>query len=80
MTKPLVFEGNELELNYSTSAAGSIIVEVLGHNGALIKKSNVIWGDEISKTVITGLGQLNGIPVQLRFIMKDADIYSIKFK
>ena len=80
MTKPLVFEGNELELNYSTSAAGSIIVEVLGLNGALIKKSNVIWGDEISKTVITGLGQLNGNPVQLRFIMKDAYIYSIKFK
>ena len=33
VTKPIVFEGSELEINYSTSAVGSVQVEIQDHQG-----------------------------------------------
>jgi hypothetical protein len=55
-TKPFVFEGTELELNYSTSVAGSIRVEVLEADGKPIPGFRAedcyeIFGDEIQRTV-----------------------------
>ena len=37
MTKPLVFDGRELELNFSTSAAGSIRVELQSSDGTPVE-------------------------------------------
>ena len=87
-TKPLVFDGGELELNYSTSAAGSVRVEVQDDEGRAISgfaldECPEMFGDEIGGRVDWGesadLGTLAGRPVRLRFELKDADVYAFKF-
>ncbi len=89
VTKPFVFSGNKLFLNFSTSAAGFVKVEILDSNGDTIEgfdleNSAEIIGNEIEKEVTWNgtpdLSKLNGKHVRLRFIMKDADLYSFRFK
>ncbi|HLT34237.1 MAG TPA: hypothetical protein VKZ98_10640, partial [Aquaticitalea sp.] len=88
LTKPLIFTGNELELNYSTSAAGSVKVEILNVDGQVIegfseKECQEIIGNEIKRIVSweggKDLSQLQGQSIKLKFIIKDADLYSFKF-
>tara|TARA_R110000764_G_scaffold88923_1_gene170180 strand:- start:5439 stop:6881 length:1443 start_codon:yes stop_codon:yes gene_type:complete len=88
ITKPFTFTGTELEINYSTSAAGVIRFEIQDENGTPIpgytmEDGQEIIGNEISRTVQwTGnknLDKLVSKPVRLRIYMKDADLYSIKF-
>ena len=108
VTKPLIFEGGNLVLNYSTSAAGSIRVEIQDAKGNpllgfSLLESPLIYGDEIEHTVgwkrmhpdfsvypeyeqgfrrssERPLARLAGKTVRLRFVMKDADLYSIQFR
>ena len=89
VTKPFTFTGSDLFINYSTSAAGSLLIELLDENNNSISsfsKSDCpeIIGDEIDRKVTwknnPDLQSLNGKPVRLRFIMKDADLYSFIFK
>lgn len=89
ITKPIRFIGDKLFINFSTSAAGFIKVEILDLDGNKIKgfeleNSTEIIGNEIEKAVSwngnPNLKDLNGKPVRLRFVMKDADLYSIRFK
>ena len=89
VTRPLVFEGGELELNYSTSAVGSVRVEVQdlqGHAlpGYGLDECPEIFGDEIEGVARwTGGPDLSGLagrPVRLRFALKDADIYAFRFR
>lgn len=56
VTKPIIFEGRELELNYSTSVAGFIRVEVIDADGKpmpgyRLEECHEIYGDEIARTV-----------------------------
>ena len=85
-TKPLRFAGKQLVINYSTSAAGSIGVEIQNDAGALLpsftrEDFDEIVGDEIARVVswkgAKDVGALAGTPIRLRFVMKDADLYSI---
>ena len=121
VTSPLTFDGRYLELNYATSAAGSIRVEVQDESGRPIpgyalEESPYVVGNEIARLVgwdsravrdplpETGapmeamrgdgevaykegpvlreapsdLGRLAGTPVRLRFVLKDADIFSLR--
>jgi hypothetical protein len=89
VTRLFTFSGRELVLNYSTSAAGSIRVEIQGPSGKLIpgyglEDSTEIIGDEIERVVAWKKGadvsSLAGQPVRLRFAMKDADLYSLRFR
>ena len=89
VTKTLDFTGNKLELNYSTSAAGRIKVEMLDESGTPIEGYGIddcdgLIGDEISGHVSwngsTDLSKISGRPVRVRFVMNDADIYSLRFK
>lgn len=89
ITKAFRFTGDKLLLNFSTSAAGFIKIEILDHEGNPLegfelKNASEIIGNEIEKVVIWSgdpdLKKLNGVPVRLRFVMKDADLYSIRFK
>ncbi|MCK5457384.1 MAG: hypothetical protein KAI45_09690 [Melioribacteraceae bacterium] len=89
ISKPFYFDGNNLVINFSTSAAGSIKVEILDVDGEPIEgfefeNSNELIGNEIEKVVTwkgnTNLNQLSNNPIRLRFQMKDADLYSIRFK
>lgn len=88
VTRPLTFEGSNLVINYSTSAAGSIRVEVIDANdqpvpGFALDECPEIYGDEIEKVVEWGersdLSQLAGQAIRLRFVLKDADLYSLRF-
>ena len=89
LTKPFVFQGNALKINYSTSAAGGIRVEILDQSGAPVPGFSFdecaeIVGDEIEQTVAWKNGGdvqvLAGKPIRLRFVLKDADLYSLKFE
>ncbi len=83
LTKPLRFAGNELELNLSTSAAGSVRVEILDGQGKVLAKSLPMIGDFIEESVTWeedfDLATLADKSVQIRFSLKDADIYSFRF-
>lgn len=88
-TKPLIFAGGSLAINYSTSAAGSVWVEIQDAEGKPLtgftrEDADEIIGDEIERTVTwkdnADLSALAGKPIRLRFIMKDADLYAIRFK
>jgi hypothetical protein len=55
-TRPFIVEGDELELNYSSSVAGSVRVEVQDANGKPIpgfrlKDCDEIFGDELDRVV-----------------------------
>jgi len=88
VTRPLIFKGNRLVLNYSTSAVGRIRVEMQDPEGTPIPgfeeiSCDEIYGDEIIRIVswkkIPDVSALSGKPVRLRFILKDADLYSFHF-
>ena len=78
-----------LVINYSTSAAGSLQVEIQDSGGNPIPGFSIsdcpeIIGDEIERTVSwkegNDLSRIAGKPFRLRFVMKDADLYSLRFK
>ena len=89
LTKSLIFAGSELILNYSTSAAGSLQIEIQEPNGAPVSGFRLddcpaITGDEIERPVKWkgngDLEALSGKPVRLRFVMTECDLYSFRFK
>jgi hypothetical protein len=88
ITKPLKFTGDRLDLNFSTSAAGDIRVEIQDADGKpfpgfTLDDSAEIFGDEIDRTVQwksgSDVSSLSGKTVRLRFVLKDADLYALKF-
>ncbi|MYB49515.1 MAG: hypothetical protein F4X72_09690 [Dehalococcoidia bacterium] len=88
-TRPFTFSGKQLEINYSTSAAGSIRVELQDAEGRPVpghglNECRELVGDEIARSVAWERGcsvsDLAGRPVRLRFVMKDADLYSLRFQ
>ena len=89
ITKPLRFTGNELMLNFSSSAAGGIQVEIQDETGKALPGFSlddcpVIFGDTIERVVNwkngSDVSALEGKPVRLRFVLKDADLFSFRFK
>jgi hypothetical protein len=90
ITQPFIFAGNVLEINYRTSAAGSVRVELQEADGKPIPGHTLddcpdIIGDEIDRNVAwkksgDDARRLVGETVRLRFAMRDADLYSLRFK
>jgi len=77
-----------LFMNCSTSAAGSIRCELQDETGSPIPgytldESDEILGDGIRQAMSwqggSELKQFSGKPIRLRFVMVDADLYSIQF-
>ncbi len=88
-TKLLTFGGSKLVVNFSTSAAGYIIVELLDNQGKVLHGYSAddcipLTGNEISRVVDwkkgADLSALQNTPVRLRIIMKDADLFSFRFE
>ncbi len=87
ITKQLLFAGTKLELNYATSAAGSVRVELQDNNGNILSGYSLedcteLTGNKISQTVSWSgedLGRHSGTPIRIRFALKDADLYSFRF-
>jgi hypothetical protein len=88
ITKPLVFAGRELALNFSTSAAGGVKVGFEDADGKAVpgfglEDCVMQIGNELDRKVTWKSGSdvsaLAGKELRLRFSMQDADIYSFQF-
>jgi len=88
LTRPLRFAGARLTINFATSAAGSIRVEMQDAAGqplpgyALADSIETI-GNEIERAVRWTSGAdvaaLAGRTVRLRFVMRDAKLFAMRF-
>jgi hypothetical protein len=88
ITKPVTLSGQPLKLNFATSAAGGVRVEIQDVDGqpisgfALADCKEVI-GNEIARPVrwknSDDIATLAGKSVRLRFELKDADLYAMEF-
>lgn len=88
VTRPLIFAGKALSLNYSTSAAGTIRVKLQSEQGTPLpgfelERCDELFGDTLGRNVRwkgnADVGALAGRTVRLRILAADADIYSLKF-
>jgi len=89
LTKPITFSGKELEINFATSAAGSVRLEITDEAGKPIEGYSLgdcpeIIGDQIERLVSwkggSDVSKLAGKVIRLKFAMKDADLYSLRFR
>ena len=90
VTQPIRFDGQRLSLNLSTSAAGSVRVEIQTPGGKAVPghslaESHPLYGDSLDlKAAWTGkdadVGELAGKSVRLRFRVEDADVFSYRFE
>ena len=92
LTKPLLFQSakqTRLWLNFSTSAAGSIQVELQDASGTVIPGFSLddsipLIGDRIAGAARwkdkRSLEDLDGKPVKVRFRLKDANLFSLQFR
>lgn len=87
LTKPLRFTGEQLRVNFSTSAAGSVRVEIQDAAGRplpgfTLADSEELVGDSIDQPVRWSDAQVERLAnrtVRLRFVMSDADLYAFQF-
>ncbi len=83
VTKPLVFTGSEMLVNFSTSARGRMFVTLRAESGSELR-SVELFGDKVDRIVDFENGgnvaDLAGMPVTVEFAMFDADLYSFRFR
>jgi hypothetical protein len=88
LTRPLTFSGRELLINFSTSAAGGLQVEIQDAAGKpfpgfALADCPPVFGDAIERQVTwrswSNVSRLAGRPVRLRFALRDADLYAFRF-
>ncbi len=88
LTRPMVFSGDQLEINYATSAIGTIRIELCDEDGVpypgfSFADSEILFGNEIAAHYqwnnSTDVSSLAGKPVRLRVRLHDADLYSFQF-
>lgn len=89
LSRPLIYAGDELVVNYSTSAAGNLRVELQDADGTplpgfSLNDCPLIVGDAIEEIVQwkggPDLGAWAGKPVRLRLVMVECDLYSFRFR
>ncbi|MCA9117238.1 MAG: hypothetical protein KDA79_19345, partial [Planctomycetaceae bacterium] len=82
-TRQITFKGRQLQINYATSAAGSVKVEIQHPDGRPVRgfslaDSAEMYGDSINHVVTwqsgSDVSQLAGMPVRVRFVLSDADL------
>lgn len=87
VTRPVLVEGQYLYLNYATSAAGSVRVEIQDEGGTPLEgfrldDMELLYGDELDARAVwksgADLRQWNGIPIRICFVLDDADLFSIR--
>jgi len=89
ITKPIRFDSGNLQLNCETSGAGGVQVEIQEVDGKPIDgyalaECPPIFCDRLAQVVRWNrpggdVRPLVGKPVRLRFVLKDADLYSFHF-
>ena len=89
VTHPLAFEGGRLVLNFSSSIAGDIRVEIQDPNGYSLEGFGIddcdaLYGDDLERTVSwngnSDVSSVSAHQVRLRIAIRDADLYSLQFK
>jgi hypothetical protein len=89
VTKVFTFSGKELVFNFSTSAAGMVGVEIQFPDGTPIPNYGLsdctpLVGDRIEGVAKwhhgRDVGNLSGKPVRLRYVLQDADLFSMRFR
>jgi len=89
VTKPIVFSGRTLSLNFATTAAGSIWVQLEDAAGRPLpgftrNEADEIFGDKLDRTVTwqnrSDVSSLAGQPIRIRLALREADLYSLKFQ
>ncbi len=80
-TKPLQYKGQKLLLNYVVRTGGKLTIEALNPAGEVIGKSQSLTGDVVDAPVVWEQDpKFNEGIVQLRFEIKDADVFSLRFE
>jgi hypothetical protein len=88
ITKPLVFSGKSLLVNFATSVLGGIRIEIQTGNGRPIEGYTLadavqLVGNSIARPARwkggSDVSRLNGTEVRLRFVMNEADLYALRF-
>jgi photosystem II stability/assembly factor-like uncharacterized protein len=88
-TRLLTFDGDRLVLNYATSAAGSLRVEIQDEHGKPLPGFSLndmddLFGDELDAVVSwksgSDLSNFAGKPVRFRFVLRDADLFALQTK
>ena len=88
LTRPMIFDGGRLMLNMSTSGGGCVRIEIQDAGGRAIpgfalEDGIEMVGDAVEYVALwrnpSALAALAGRPVRLRFVMKDADLYAVRF-
>lgn len=88
LSRPIAFAGRQLEINYSTSAGGSLRIAIEDEHAVALEgfsfdECDGIIGDEIRRTVSwqgrEDLSALAGRPIRLRIQLRDADLYALQF-
>lgn len=88
ITKPFKFDGTKLAVNFATSIAGSIRIEIQDAEGNAIpgftlEECAELYGDNLDREVSWKGGAVPGNlldrHIKLRIVLKDADLYSFKF-
>lgn len=88
ITQPITFTGKHLSLNFASSAAGGLQVELQDADGKALpcfslEDAEPLFGDSVDRIVRWKKGPdvsaHAGKPIRLRFLLKDADLYSLRF-
>ncbi len=93
ITKPLLFAKSgrpaKIQVNFATSAVGSVKYEVRGEDGKPLPRfalddCDEIYGDSVDRAITwhgkSDVSQLADKPIQLRFVMRDADLYALQIR
>lgn len=89
LTKPLTFSGKTLTLNFASSAAGGVRVEIQDADGKplpgyTLDEAEEQFGDSLERPMVwknsSDVAALAGRPVRLRFVLRDADVYAFRFQ
>ena len=81
-TKPIVFKGKTLEINYSTSVAGGIRIEIQDAAGNPIpgyrlEEAEEIFGDEVDRSVTWRIDSQVRMQGQHRYLARAANLSSL---
>ena len=88
LTKPFKFAGKQLEINFATSAVGSVRIELQDPSGKplagfALADCNETVGDRIRHVVRwkagNDLSKIAGQTIRMRIVLKDADVYAFRF-
>ena len=81
VTKPFVFDGNRMQINFATSAYGNVYITIRDRDGNEAKTCE-LFGNSDHRNVKfenADIGDFSRKEVTLTFDMKDAKLYSFEF-